>query len=91
MFSLEKTDNRSVAALYTWNGYGGLVSRWKAIIENGEVTFLRGEVIQVAVGHYTPLPSEGHFLPTPGALLVNERVLSLNIENNPSCQQYSFR
>lgn len=88
--SIERTDDHSVVTLYTWNEDGGLLSRWKATIEDDEVVFLRAEVIQVAVGHHTPLSTEGRFLPTEGALLVNENPSGLNIGSEPSCQRYQI-
>ncbi len=85
---VEKADDHSMVTLNTWNEYGGLLSKWEATIEGDEVTFLRAEVIQVAIGYHTPLPTEGHFLPTSGSLLVNESPSSLNIGDKPVCRYY---
>lgn len=86
--TIEKVNDRSVVTLYTWNEYGGLLSEWKATIDNNEITFLHAEVIQVAVGHHTPLSTEGRFLPTPGVLLVNESPSSLKISDKVYCRRY---
>lgn len=84
--SLEKVDDHSLVTLYTWTENDGLLAKWTATVEGEKVTFLRGEVVDVAVGHYNPLPVEGRFLPGAGDLLVNESVNSLNIGDNSSCR-----
>jgi len=57
--------------LYTWTKYEGVLVKWEITIKDNKVTHQYAEVIDKAIGGYTPVPFEGSHLPEPGRVLID--------------------
>jgi hypothetical protein len=61
-----------LVVLYTWTGDMGMLAHWELTVENGILTYLYGQVVDVLVGDVTRVRTEGPFLPTPNKVITDE-------------------
>jgi hypothetical protein len=67
------SDHATTVTLFTWTGFGGILTEWQVVVQDNLVTHVSGRVVDTHVGHFTPTPMEG-FIPGPGIVLVDEKV-----------------
>lgn len=63
----------TVVSFFAWTRDHGILSKWEVTIENETVVFILAEAIDVLVGNYNQIRTEG-FIPTAGAVLFQTEV-----------------